>query len=330
MFLLSRILATLSFLSSLTLSSASSSSSSQSGEFSGLYTPNLKYSLEIYAGAWLQSKTLFLQNLKQIQEINALESTTTGGLARYQLSPSNTRFILMTRDYLDFSIEHLSPTTNILHDLNTDLMAYLIQIMKKKSLWLKKLAMNLPNTVSTKPLMNQTVVIIPFSTNSASFGGGGGSNRNSDGKISPSIQLRLYFFEATFWSIYRYFPFITICVSNDYDYQAIHTLQLPVFEIYYLKKDSTETADATKETKLHAWELPRFALLKAHEELSSNPRWSQFQYLYFTEGDQILHLRHQTDLLKFLTATQGRFALVPHRMQVTSVSISVSCDISHS
>jgi hypothetical protein len=165
--------ATLSFLSSLSLASASSSSSSTSssqGEFSGLYTPDLHHALEIYAGAWLQSKTLFLKNKKQIEEISSLESTTTGGLARYQLQPSQTRFILMTRDYLDYSIEHLSPTTNILHDLNTDLMAHLIQIMKKKSLWLKKISLNLPNTVTTKPFMNQTVVVIPFSSDVREFG----------------------------------------------------------------------------------------------------------------------------------------------------------------
>jgi hypothetical protein len=287
------MLPTMLLLLSLILSSCSLLHSS---EFSGFYTPNLKYNLEVYSGAWLQSKHLFLQNLDHIKEISSLESTTTGGLMRYQ--HSNTRFILMSRDYFDFQIEHLSSTTNVIGD-DKHLMGHLTSITKRKGLWLKKIALGIPNTPSHKPFMNQTVVIIPFSTNSASSGSHQGNQPPDETQT-----LRLHFFESTFWSIYRYFPHIAICVSSPRDAEFIRTLQLPVFEIFHLEK-----------SKGLAWELPRFALLTAHEAMASNPSWAQFQYLYFSEGDQLLHLRHQTEMMKFMSATKGKFALVPHRMQ---------------
>lgn len=165
----------------------------------------------------------------------------------------------------------------------------------------KKIATGIPNTPSHKPFMNLTVVMIPFSTKSAS---------SAAGTVDHSTQLRINFFEATFWSIYRYMPYIAVSVSTQRDADYINELQLPVFDVFRFEKDGGV-----------AWELPRFSLLKAHESLSSDPRWSHFEYLYFTEGDQLLHMRHQTDLMKFLVATGGKFALVPHRMQVSSLHI---------
>lgn len=262
--------------------------------FSGLYTPNLKYSLEVYSASWLQNKKNYLNNLKYIKDITSLESTSTGALMRYEI---NRRFILMSRDYFDFEIEHLSSTTNVIGD-NKYIVTYLTQITKRKALWLKKIASNIPNTPSFKPFMNITVVIIPFSTKSASSG---------VGQVDHSQQLRVNFFEATFWSIYRYMPHIAIAVSNQRDADFVNELQLPIFELYKFEKDGGV-----------AWELPKFSLLKAHEALSSDPRWAHFQYIYFTEGDQILHMRHQTDILKFLQATDGKFSIVPHRMQVSN------------
>jgi hypothetical protein len=281
-------------------------SSAHTSEFSGFYTPNLKYNLEVYSGAWLQSRHLFLQNLDQIKEISSLESTTTGGLMRYQ--HSNTRFILMSRDYFDFEIEHLSSTTNVIGD-DKHLMGHLTSITKRKGMWLKKIALGIPNTPSHKPFMNQTIAIIPFSTNSASSHG----NQPPD----ETQTLRLYFFESTFWSVYRYFPHIAVCVSNSRDADFIRSLQLPVFQIFHLEN-----------SKGIAWELPRFALLTAHEAMSSNPSWAQFQFLYFTEGDQLLHMRHQTEMARFMAATKGKFALVPHRMQVPYLlSCPVLCTV---
>lgn len=291
---------------------------SASSDFSGLYTPNLRYSLEVYSGAWLQSKDLFLRNLDHIKEISSLESTTTGGLMRYQLSQS--RFILMARDYFDFQIEHLSSTTNVIGE-DKHLMGHLTGITKRKGMWLKKLSLGIPNTPSHKPFMNQTVVVIPFSTNSASShtsptsSGSGSGNQPLDERQS----LRLHFFESTFWSIYRYFPHIAVCVSSDRDANFIRTLQLPVLEICRLEN-----------SKGLAWELPRFALLTAHEALTSNPNWAHFQYLYFSEGDQLLHMRHQTELMKFMSATKGKFALVPHRMQVLPPSLALRPPSLHS
>ena len=62
--------------------------------------------------------------------------------------------------------------------------------------------------------------------------------------------------------------------------------------------------------------LPKMSLEYSLKQMLSDPLWSSYQYVYYSEGDQILHLRHSTELYDVIDASGGSFVLVPHRMQV--------------
>ena len=84
---------------------------------SGLYRPNTSRALEHYAGAWLVSKRRLLEAKLRIQHIRSLEgaSFAVSGYASHQ----DYRTTLMTRDYFDFAVQHLSSTTNQLPQFST-------------------------------------------------------------------------------------------------------------------------------------------------------------------------------------------------------------------
>lgn len=259
-------------------------------EFSGFYTPNLKYNLEVYSASWLQKTTRYLTTLPQIQEINALESATTGPVLKY--SYSNTKFALMTRDYFDYFVEHLSSTTNQIGE-ESHLVEYITSMLTEKLIFLKK---SLKFYEPLRSLMSSTVVIIPYSCKSASQG-------NDMYRIK---KLRLLFFQVTFWSIYRYFRHIMVFVSTSEDYSTLSSLALPLDTLIQTQIDYQTT-----------WELPRYSLLYAAESLQKNESWKQFKYIYYTEADQILTIRNQRAISQWLAQSDDEFVFIPHRMIVS-------------
>ena len=54
---------------------------------------------------------------------------------------------------------------------------------------------------------------------------------------------------------------------------------------------------------------------ESHGSLSA--KWKEFNYVYYTENDQILHMRMHRTLHEFMKSTEGQFMMVPHRMQVS-------------
>ena len=263
--------------------------------FSGFYTPNIKYNLEVYSASWIQKKERFLTILSELQQISSLESSTTGALLKYSFS--HTEYILMTRDYFDFMIEHLSSTTNQINE-NESLIDYLTELTNNKIHLLKKHSLSLSNNLQSKPFLSSIVVIIPFSSKSASMGN----------DIYRIKKLRLLFFQATFWSIYRYFPHIIVYVSTTEDHKLLQDLSLPI-----------DTLIQTEIDYKLAWELPKFSLLHAYNSFISNSSWNNYKYIYFTEADQILHLRSQKHIKHWLNTSYSGMTLVPHRMIVSLV-----------
>ena len=159
--------------------------------------------------------------LDNIEKMNALESATTGALLNYEYAEIQPR-ILMSRDFFDFSIEHLSSTTNQISE-DPNLVRHLVERMTQKVAHLKKVALRISTTLRyQKPFGNNTIVVIPFSTKSASMG-------NDFDRITL---LRRLFFEATFWSVYRSFPHIAVSVSRQADFDNLIELKLPIFELF--------------------------------------------------------------------------------------------------
>ena len=84
--------------------------------FSGVYSPNVLKYREWYAGAYLIPKRSFMSKKGAIEGIVALEQGTGSIIVDLQNhgSPQSCRQIVMTRDYFDFMVEHLSAFTNTL------------------------------------------------------------------------------------------------------------------------------------------------------------------------------------------------------------------------
>jgi hypothetical protein len=99
------------FLLSFALSSAATSmmTSMEEPSFSGVYFPNITYNIELYAGAWLISKKRFLSSINQLRDAENCPGVTFAVLNKGQKTRQDT---IMTRDYLDFSVVHLSSLTN--------------------------------------------------------------------------------------------------------------------------------------------------------------------------------------------------------------------------
>eukprot|EP01034_Spumella_vulgaris_P022000 gene22000-28091_t len=122
------------------------------------------------------------------------------------------------------------------------------------------------------------------------------------------FEIRHTFFQATFYSVYRYFPNVVVFVANEADAAAVRNMSLPFLDLLI----TPVPLDAKNRTTT----LPRTALetiingTKTHD-----PMWSWVKYLYFTEGDQILHMRSAKHIYDAVDNSGGMFAIVPHRMQ---------------
>jgi hypothetical protein len=276
--------------------------------FSGFYNPNVNFGLEVYAGSWLMSTTLFLSKKNEIDKITELEMTSTNMIIKkdifdtygVQKSIDN---VIMTRDYFDLQVEHLSPMTNQMNRQNEDSFQYLYDKSLHKTKTMKKIVLN--QNYKNK-FSNQVIAVIPYSMH--------GSMKGEESQLYNDV--RLNFFEMTFWSIYRYFSYICVSVTVEDDYDSLVQLNLPIYHIF----KSIDTS--TSHTNIPVWLNSKQSLYRLHQELSSNKTWYEtFKFVYFSEADTILHMRqidHLYDIMiKSLDGKEGHdFILVPHRMQV--------------
>ena len=177
-------------------------------------------------------------------------------------------------------------------------------VLKNATHKVKSLRLAAMNAASRKdnPFRDVTVTVIPFATTGQVEGGH---------ELVP--QIRTAFFEQTFWSIYRYFPHIAISVTRKRDLDFLNSLNLPVFTVFTSRLNEDPKSP-------HALNVKQ-ALSLALNNFRDNATWSQFKYLYFSEGDLVLHMRNQESLFRMFESNQHEeeFFLSPHRMQVSSM-----------
>jgi hypothetical protein len=203
--------------------------------------------------------------------------------------------------FLDFFVEHLSSTLNCAE--SDDINRLLTNRTATKMERLRTAALARDMAHHKTHFANDVVVIIPFALRS-------GLSNTADNDATQ--KLRLLFFESTFWSIYRYFPHIVVSVSRKFDYDGLLSLNLPLFDIF--------TSFEQESPPVH--HNVQQALLKAHSMMTTNMTWdSLFRFVYFTEGDSILHMRSHRHLYAVLetTALEGALMLTPHRMQTMPI-----------
>jgi hypothetical protein len=231
---------------------------------------------------------------------------------------------MLSRDYFDFLVEHLSTTSNQIPNSNKVVFQIYYDRIRKVVKELQNVAHAKPET---DPRLQQTLATLIYS--SITF---------SRPQASVQASIREPYFEATFWSVYRYIPNIIIFVASDLDRKAVESMALPVIEILQLEvpldnKNRTvalprhslgyvdsHMRDALNEEGTEPQDMklrgPPVSQKRTLTIGNSSLSWSQFKYVFFSEGDQILHMRQAAGLYDAVDAGQGKIVVVPHRMQV--------------
>jgi len=285
---------------------------------SGLYRPDTSRKLEHYAGAWLISKRRLLEARSYIKAIRSLEgaSFAVAGMAAHR----DPRITLMTRDFFDFSVQHLSSTTNQLPSGST--RAFLDVIHEQTVSGVGRLRARAearrdhPTHVS--PLSSDerrtelTVAVIPFCNRAASID----PRLETEMYVDFNVKVRLLFFQATFWSVYRAFPRIVVTVGTEEDLQTVMAMHLPIFKTVNMKALFNVSAPLRQPGSVHF--LPRETLLFLIDKLTDkrSADFARFQYVYYTEADHILQLRSPDQLFNAIDGSGGKYAIAPHRLQV--------------
>lgn len=272
----------------------------ESDIFSGLYNPDLQYNYEVYSAAWLIPRATFLSKSERIKDMFLLEQSSLWVLLEND-DAQEARNVVLTRDFLDYFVEHLSSTTNIIRT-NSQLERFHLRNTIKKSNVLRRHALNINHAPEHRPFSSDTIAIIAFSTNRAFAQG---KKESTPERMKVLQDTRYAFFEATFWSVYRYIPHIAVAISGTDELKRLRKAHLPIHHIFMIPNASQPT-----------WTLPKQSILHLASMLRTNTSWNHFRYVYFTECDQILHMRAQRHLHDFLEGTEGLFMTIPHRMQV--------------
>jgi hypothetical protein len=286
--------------------------------FSGLYSANTKKgnSAEDFAAAWLVTRERFLASKKFIEG-----STNMAGVS-FAITRAKCAgcYTMLSRDYFDFLVEHLSTTSNQIPNSNKSIFQIYYKRIRKVVGDLRILA---TDRTETDPRLQETIATLIYS--SITF---------SRPQADEQANIREPYFEATFWSVHRFIPNVIVFVASDHDREAVEAMKLPAIQIKQLS--------VPLDFKNRTVALPRYSLrwidsamraaintdepgsqnaenVEAHNmrELdTSGIDWGKFKYVFFSEGDQILHVRQASGLYDALDVGQGKIVAVPHRMQV--------------
>lgn len=274
--------------------------SSTEPTYSGLYEPNVAFGEEYYGAAFLTGfeKLLFSD---PISKMSNLRDTS--------LSIIKSGRTLMTRDFFDFEVVHLSGFIDYLpHDSSIQFLNYLLRKMKQNILSLADNSSR-NNFVFDDNRRTTVLAVIPFASSPALSKTNPFKYVSSHNFYRFERYIRYLFFQAAFWTIYRSFPHVVVGVSTASDLKNVLSFKLPIYQII----DFSETLSNSSSL------LPKFMLQNISSEyLRAGSPLKAFKYVYYTEGDQILHIRLMRPLLDSIKGHSGMLTIAPHRMQVIS------------
>ena len=286
---------------------------SQQTIFSGVYRPSLSFQPDDAAGAFLikqqrfTSTMFYAMNISAYQTHKHVDESTIDILLRGRCS---TCLNLQTRDFLDYFVEGLSTTIENLRADQRDVVNHVSKGLRQTILGLRTVAESMPILDKRQ---DQTAVVLVF---------------NSDMTRRISTRLKVLFFQATFWSVYRYHKNIYVMVKSSADYETVADMRLPHVQIVNLAISLGEAVQGMKYTlavSLTHGSLIKQSLEYAATSWQTSDKWSRYKYLYFSVGDQLLHARNFKSLYDTVdVGSEGNFLLAPHRMQTLLVAQSFS------
>jgi hypothetical protein len=173
---------------------------------------------------------------------------------------------------------------------NLDRLEGIARKLKKRALKIRKSppkSTAASASVAAASYLNRTLAIMPFL----------GSER---GAGNSKEENRFLYLEACFWSIYAEITHIVVFVKSEADLISVrNTSGLPFYDVVLLKnlpKNAALPVATVQETKARI----------------VDGRWD-FDYIYFTESDQILMMRIPEDLYGHLKRFPRR-VVIPHRL----------------
>ena len=212
---------------------------------------------------------------------------------------------MLTRDYFDFLVEHLSCATNSLPSENEAVFGALNKKLRRKISTMKSIGMY----PTRDERMNRTLGLIVYA-----------SAPVAAGRNQHQVNIRKNFFEATFWSIYRYFPNILVYTGSKEDEDWLRKTALPIFAIERL---NVTERDGQSIGLLKQSVLSTADKLRRAKDSASSSKWAAFDYVYYTEADHILQMRHVSDLFHMIDVSLGNYLITPHRMQALAISAAM-------
>ena len=122
-------------------------------------------------------------------------------------------------------------------------------------------------------------------------------------------------------------PHILVATMTDREADAVRSFRLPVWMVVNVMQHLSPA----NITKSDGHLLPQKSLLYVMNNVEANiansngsitniySAWRNFKYIYYTEGDLILHMRSTRDLYDILDKAKENAALIPHRMQTIAL-----------
>ncbi len=274
--------------------------------FSGVYRPDIRLAANDFSAAWLLSKERLIisePTLKRAENMAGASFAVVRHFVDPQYTTSST--CVVTRDMFDYFVEHLSSTSNQIPHSNTEVMNEQRYKLEQTTHLLQHEHFYQHNIDKR---LNQTLAILIFSSIAFSV----------PQSVQQQKDIRLSYFLTTFFGVYRYYKHILVYVSCEKDRQLLlrHAPHgyFPAMEIR-IKPVGVDYKNRTIG-------LPRESLLDLiHrlQDIPNNRELSPFQYVYFSEGDQILHMRHIKELYNIIDDTHNKAVIVPHRMNVSDL-----------
>ena len=193
--------------------------------------------------------------------------------------------LLKTVDLFDFFVEHLSwYERRLFKDASLLRDRSLARI--KTQTFHRSTQVNPSGTSS-----DRVVVIMPY------YATKGGDSGHS------ALESRRIYLRKTVESLKPTFPHYTVCVATkpDYEYVTDPANELGFYDVlhYYTLPKPSRLGFATVHT--------------AQQAMLNNPKWSRFEYVFYTESDQILHVRDVHRLLHIASSEVANHVL-PHRI----------------
>ena len=163
--------------------------------------------------------------------------------------------------------------------------------------------------------IDKTLALIPFCNRPASVE----SSRESAEVNEFQVKVRLLFFQATFWSVYRAFPKICVTVATSTDLASLEEMELPIWRTVDMTSIFNPLAEIRKPGSVHY--LPKESLLFVIAKFNDKKavQFREFEYIYYTEADHVLQIRSIEQAYDAIDASRGRYAVAPHRMQTIAM-----------